>query len=63
MKVGDTVKGTVQRTTPYGAFLDLADGGSALLHVSEMANPDELEDPQPRQLVQEGQALEVRNML
>jgi ribosomal protein S1 len=60
VKVGDTVKAKVQRTTPYGAFLDLEDGTSALLHVSQMANPEGLADPQPRALLSEGQELEVR---
>ncbi len=51
---------TVQRTTPYGAFLDLGDGTTALLHVSSMANPDNLDNPQPRQLVKDGEKLSVR---
>ena len=49
----------MQRTTPYGAFLDLQDGTTALLHVNNMANPDNLDNPQPRQLVNDGDKLTV----
>ncbi len=49
----------MQRTTPYGAFLDLQDGTTALLHINNMANPDNLDNPQPRQLVNDGDKLTV----
>lgn len=62
MKAGDSVKGKVQRTTPYGAFLDLEDGTSALLHVNQMRNESGIVDPQPRNLVTEGEELEVRKL-
>jgi len=36
-KVGDRITGTVQRTTDFGAFVELAPGVEGLIHVSEMS--------------------------
>lgn len=60
VKAGQQITGTVQRTTAYGAFLDLEDGTTALLHLDNMSNPDKLDSPQPRQLVKDGQKLQVQ---
>ncbi len=36
LEVGAVVDGTVQRITPYGAFLQLSDGRVGLVHISEI---------------------------
>ena len=36
LEVGAVVEGTVQRITPYGAFLQLEDGKMGLVHISEI---------------------------
>ena len=36
IEVGAVVDGTVQRITPYGAFLQLPDGRLGLVHISEV---------------------------
>jgi S1 RNA binding domain protein len=36
IEVGAVVEGTVQRITPYGAFLQLEDGRLGLVHISEI---------------------------
>ena len=36
LEVGATVDGTVQRITPYGAFIQLEDGKVGLVHISEI---------------------------
>jgi polyribonucleotide nucleotidyltransferase len=33
--VGDVFDGTVERVEPYGAFVEIVDGGHGFLHVSE----------------------------
>jgi S1 RNA binding domain protein len=36
LEIGAVVEGTVQRITPYGAFLQLDDGQVGLVHISEI---------------------------
>jgi S1 RNA binding domain protein len=36
LEIGAVVEGTVQRITPYGAFLQLEDGKVGLVHISEI---------------------------
>ena len=36
LEVGAVVEGTVQRITPYGAFLQLPNGKMGLIHISEI---------------------------
>jgi S1 RNA binding domain protein len=36
LEVGATVDGTVQRITPYGAFIQLEEGKVGLVHISEI---------------------------
>jgi S1 RNA binding domain protein len=36
LEVGAVIEGTVQRITPYGAFLQLEDGRVGLVHISEI---------------------------
>lgn len=47
VKEGDVLEGTVQRLTPFGAFVELAEGVDGLVHVSELSwskvqRPDEV---------------------
>ncbi len=56
-EVGDVVRGRVRSLATYGAFVDLEQGGSGLLHKSEMAHRH-VHDP--AQEVEEGQELEVK---
>ena len=57
LRPGDTVDGVITSIVPFGAFVRVADGVEGLVHVSEMANTD---FQQPRDVVQEGQAVQVR---
>lgn len=34
--LGDVIEGTVERVTPFGAFIDVGEDIEALLHVSEL---------------------------
>ncbi len=56
LSVGAVLEGTVSSITAYGAFVDLG-GLEGLLHVSEMSHR-RIEDP--RELLTEGQKLEVQ---
>ncbi len=38
LDVGSIVEGTVVKITPYGAFVELSDGKSGLVHISEIAD-------------------------
>lgn len=35
-EVGDIVEGVVAKIVPFGAFVDLDDGGSGLVHISQV---------------------------
>jgi small subunit ribosomal protein S1 len=37
-KIGDTVKGKVQKVVPYGAFVRIAEGLNGLIHISELSD-------------------------
>lgn len=54
-KPGAKIKGTVSRTTQFGAFVTLADGIEGLIHVSELSE-DRVDDVQ--QVVRPGQEVE-----
>ena len=56
LKVGMEVAGTVKRIALFGAFVDIGVGKDALLHISQLGNPDvrNVED-----VVTVGQALNV----
>lgn len=46
-KVGDVVKGTVQKVVPYGAFVRIGEGLNGLIHISELSsqlvkNPEDI---------------------
>lgn len=38
LRPGDEVEGRVSRLVPYGAFVDLGEKGSGLVHISEVAD-------------------------
>ena len=38
LKVGEIVEGTVKTITNFGAFIDLGDGQTGLVHISEIAD-------------------------
>lgn len=38
VKVGDIVTGTVEHLAPYGAFVRLASGQKAMIHISELSH-------------------------
>ena len=37
LKTGTVVEGTVENLMPYGAFVDIGDGISGLVHISQMS--------------------------
>lgn len=37
-KIGDVVKGNVQKVVPYGAFVRIAEGLNGLIHISELSD-------------------------
>jgi small subunit ribosomal protein S1 len=55
--VGTTVRGTVRRLEPFGAFVELAPGVDGLVHVSRLALDRRVSHP--RQVVSPGEAVEV----
>ena len=55
--VGNVVKGTVARMTDFGAFVELAPGVDALLHVSQISN-DHIE--KPADVLKVGQEVEAK---
>ncbi|MEW5719868.1 MAG: S1 RNA-binding domain-containing protein [Chloroflexota bacterium] len=57
LKPGDWTNGTVTSVVAFGAFVRLAEGVEGLLHVSELTSGSA---QQPRDVVQEGQAVRVR---
>jgi small subunit ribosomal protein S1 len=56
LQPGQIIEGTVQRLTPFGAFVDVG-GVDGLVHVSEMAWEHV---PHPRDVVSEGQQVKVK---
>ncbi|MFZ4452259.1 30S ribosomal protein S1 [Salibacterium aidingense] len=56
LQVGDTVKGTVQRLTDFGAFVDIG-GVDGLVHISQMAH-HRVESP--GEVVNEGDEIDVK---
>jgi small subunit ribosomal protein S1 len=55
--VGQLVEGTVSRVTQFGAFISMEPGIEALLHISQMGDP---QPEHPSLLVHEGQDLLMR---
>ena len=56
LEVGQTLEGTVQRLTDFGAFVDIG-GVDGLVHISEMAHH---RVERPSDIVTEGQKVEVK---
>lgn len=59
VKPGDWVSGVVTSVVAFGAFVRIAEGVEGLLHISELAGRD---FTHPRDLLQEGQTVQVRVM-
>jgi small subunit ribosomal protein S1 len=59
MKPGDWISGVVTSVVAFGAFVRVADGVEGLLHISELVGRD---FSHPRDLLQEGQTVQVRVM-
>lgn len=57
LKVGDIVKGKVEGIKEYGAFVDIGDGVSGLLHVSQISNN---RIKHPGVVLKEGDEIEVK---
>ena len=57
MQVGTVLEGTVETIKPYGAFVDLGDGISGLVHVSQMSQK-RVENP--AEVVKEGEKVKVK---
>ena len=56
-KIGKMVKGKVNRVTPFGAFVSLAEDINGLIHVSEIAEGENID---PNQHVHVGDEIEAR---
>ena len=56
--VGSVVKSTVQNLTDYGAFVEIAEGIDALLHVSDMSWTKKVSNP--AEVLEKGQEIEVK---
>ena len=56
-KVGDVVKGEIQKVVPYGAFVRIGEGLNGLIHISELS--DKLVK-NPEDIVKEGDPVDVK---
>ena len=57
VKVGDVLEGKVDSIKDYGAFIDLGDGISGLLHVSQISNQ---RVKNPAAVLKEGESVKVK---
>ncbi len=57
LPVGQITKGTVEKLAPYGAFVNLGNGLSGLLHISQIANK---RLKTPGEVLKEGQEVTVK---
>ena len=57
MQAGTVLEGTVEKLMPYGAFVQIGDGVSGLLHVSEIS---EKRIKHPKVVLSEGQKVRVK---
>lgn len=57
LKVGTVVEGTVENLMPYGAFVDIGDGISGLIHISQFSKK---RIKSPEEMVKEGQKVTVK---
>lgn len=57
LQVGTVVEGTVENLMPYGAFVDIGDGISGLIHISQLSRK---RVKSPEEVVKEGQKVNVK---
>ena len=57
IKVGTVVEGTVENIMPYGAFVDIGDGISGLVHISQLSQK---RVKSPEDVVKEGEQVTVK---
>ena len=57
LKVGTVVEGTVENLMPYGAFVDIGEGISGLIHISQFSKK---RVKNPEEVVKEGQKVTVK---
>lgn len=58
MKVGLVTEGTVETIKPYGAFVNIGNGVSGLVHISQITNMKRLRNP--GEVLKEGQTVKVK---
>ena len=58
MKVGLVTEGTVETIKPYGAFVNIGNGVSGLVHISQITNIKRLRNP--GEVLKEGQTVKVK---
>ena len=57
LQVGTVIEGTVENIMPYGAFVDIGDGISGLVHISQFSKK---RIKSPEEMVKEGQQVKVK---
>ena len=57
LQVGENVKGIVKNIKPYGAFVDIGDGISGLVHISQLSQK---RVKSPEDVVKEGEQVTVK---
>ncbi len=57
LQVGAVIEGTVENIMPYGAFVDIGDGISGLVHISQFSKK---RIKTPEEVVKEGQQVKVK---
>lgn len=57
IKVGTVVEGTVESLQTYGAFVDLGDGATGLIHISQLSNQ---RIKTPKEAVEVGQTVKAK---
>lgn len=58
LQIGAIVTGKVETLKDYGAFVDIGEGMSGLLHISQIPYPKKL--PHPKYVLKEGQEIKVK---
>lgn len=58
ISIGQTVQGVITRLAPFGAFVEVAPNVEGLVHISELGTGRRINHP--REVVQEGQNVEVQ---
>lgn len=55
--VGSTVEGTVSNLTPFGAFVDVAEGVEGMVHISDITNERRIDHPKDK--ISKGQTIKA----